>query len=116
MKDIIDKFVVENSHNRIIKMPFINYVSYYILFYLFFVIINCVNEYIRQIEHLFWLEYEGEFKLEAELESMTYEPNKVTAEYSLKAKYNGKYESEFILILNNADDEYMSYKTNAIIK
>ena len=100
MKDIIDKFVVENSHDRIIKMPFI----------------DCVNEYIRQIEHLFWLDYEGELKLEAELESMTYEPNKVTAEYSLKAKYNGKYESEFILILNNADDEYMSYKTNAIIK
>ena len=100
MKDIIDKFVVENSCDMIINK------SYY----------NCINEYVKQIEHLFWLEYEGEFKLEAELESMTYEPNKVTAEYSLKAKYNGKYESEFILILNNADDEYMSYKTNAIIK
>ena len=100
MKDIIDKFVVENSCDMIINK------SYY----------NCINEYVKQIEHLFSLEYEGEFKLEAELESMTYEPNKVTAEYSLKAKYNGKYESEFILILNNADDEYMSYKTNAIIK
>ena len=74
MKDIIDKFVVENSHNRIIKMSFI----------------NCVNEYIRQIEHLFWLEYEGEFKLEAELESMTYEP-KIILEYILKAKYNIKF-------------------------
>ena len=100
MKDIIDKFVVENSHDRIIKMPFI----------------DCVNEYVKQIEHLFWLEYEGELKLEAELESMTYENNKVTAEYSLKAKYDGKYESEFILIINNAYNEYMSYKTNAIIK
>ena len=100
MKDIIDKFVVENSRDMIINK------SYY----------NCINEYVKQIEHLFWLEYEGEFKLEAELESMTYENNKVTAEYSLKAKYNGKYESEFILIINNADDEYMSYKTNAMIK
>ena len=100
MKDIIDKFVVENSRDMIINK------SYY----------NCINEYVKQIEHLFWLEYEGEFKLEAELESMTYEPNKVTAEYSLKAKYNGKYESEFILILNNADDEYMSYKVDVVIK
>ena len=100
MKKVIEKFVLDNSHDRIIKMSFS----------------NCINEYIRQIEHLFWLDYEGEFKLEAELESMTYEPNKVTAEYSLKAKYNGKYESEFILIINNAYNEYMSYKTNAIIK
>ena len=74
MKDIIDKFVVDNSYDRIIKMPFI----------------DCVNEYIRQIEHLFWLEYEGEFKLEAELESMTYEP-KIILEYILKAKYNIKF-------------------------
>ena len=98
MKDIIDKFVVENSHNRIIKMPFI----------------NCVNEYIRQIEHLFWLEYEGEFKLEAELESMTYEPNKVTAEYSLKAKYNENYESEFILTFTEIENK--SYKVDVVIK
>ena len=74
MKDIIDKFVVDNSHNRIIKMSFI----------------NCVNEYIRQIEHLFWLEYEGELKLEAELESMTYEP-KIILEDILKAKDNIKF-------------------------
>lgn len=100
MKNAIEKFVLDNSHDRIIKMSFI----------------NCINEYVKQIEHLFWLEYEGELKLEAELESMTYENNKVTAEYSLKAKYNGKYESEFILIINNTDDEYMSYKTNAMIK
>lgn len=100
IKNVIEKFVLDNSHDRIIKMSFI----------------NCVNEYIRQIEDLFLLEHEGELKLEAELESMIYENNKVTAEYSLKAKYNRKYESEFILIINNADDEYMSYKTNAIIK
>lgn len=100
MKNVIEKFVLDNSHDRIIKMSFS----------------NCVNEYIRQIEDLFLLEHKGELKLEAELESMTYENNKVTAEYSLKAKYDGKYESEFILIINNADDEYMSYKTNAIIK
>ena len=74
MKDIIDKFVVENSHDRIIKMPFI----------------DCVNEYVKQIEHLFWLDYEGELKLEAELESMTYEP-KIILEYILKAKYNIKF-------------------------
>ena len=73
MKNVIEKFVLDNSHDRIIKMSFI----------------NCINEYVKQIEHLFWLEYEGELKLEAELESMTYENNKVTAEYSLKAKYNG---------------------------
>lgn len=100
IKNVIEKFVLDNSYDRIIKMSFI----------------NCINEYVKQIEHLFWLEYEGELKLEAELESMTYENNKVTAEYSLKAKYNGKYKLEFILILNNADNEYMSYKTNAIIK
>ena len=100
MKNVIEKFVVENSHDMIINKSYC----------------NCIDEYVKQIEHLFWLEYEGELKLEAELESMTYENNKVTAEYSLKAKYNGKYESEFILIINNADDEYMSYKTNVIIK
>lgn len=100
MKNVIKKFVVENSRDMIINKSYC----------------NCIDEYVKQIEHLFCLEYEGEFKLEAELESMTYENNKVTAEYSLKAKYNGKYESEFILIINNVDDEYMSYKTNAIIK
>ena len=74
MKDIIDKFVVENSRDMIINK------SYY----------NCINEYVKQIEHLFWLEYEGELKLEAELESMTYEP-KIILEYILKAKYNIKF-------------------------
>ena len=49
MKNVIEKFVLDNLHDRIIKMSFS----------------NCVNEYIRQIEDLFLLEHEGELKLEA---------------------------------------------------
>ena len=97
MKDIIDKFVVENSHDKIIKMPFI----------------NCINEYVKQIEHLFWLEYEGEFKLYCEIESVAYEP-KIVLEYIMKAKYNGKYESEFILTFTEVDKK--SYKVDVVIK
>lgn len=97
MKDIIDKFVVENSHDRIIKMPFI----------------DCVNEYVKQIEHLFWLEYEGEFKLYCEIESVAYEP-KIILEYIVKAKYNDKYESEFILTFTEIEKK--SYKVDVVIK
>lgn len=98
MKNVIEKFVLDNLHDRIIKMSFS----------------NCVNEYIRQIEDLFLLEHESELKLEAEIESMTYETNKVIAEYSLKAKYNGKYESEFILTFTKIDKK--SYKVDVVIK
>ena len=96
-ENVIEKFVLDNSHNRIIKMSFI----------------NCINEYVKQIEHLFWLEYEGELKLEAELESMTYEP-KIILEYILKAKYNDKYKSEFILTFTEIEKK--SYKVDVVIK
>ena len=98
MKNIIKKFVLDNSHDRIIKMSFS----------------NCVNEYIRQIEDLFLLEHKGELKLKAELESITYKTNKVTAEYSLKAKYNENYESEFILTFTEIEKK--SYKVDVVIK
>ena len=97
MKDIIDKFVVENSRDMIINK------SYY----------NCINEYVKQIEHLFWLEYEGEFKLYCEIESVAYEP-KIILEYILKAKYNDKYESEFILTFTEIEKK--SYKVDVVIK
>ena len=97
MKNVIKKFVVENSRNMIINKSYC----------------NCIDEYIKQIEHLFCLEYEGEFKLEAELESMTYEP-KIILEYILKTKYNDKYKSEFILTFTEIEKK--SYKVDVVIK
>ena len=96
MKDIIDKFVVENSRDMIINKSYC----------------NCIDEYVKQIEHIFCLEYEGEFKLEYEIESTTYEP-KIILEYILKAKYD-KYESEFILTFTEIEKK--SYKVDVVIK
>lgn len=97
MKNVINKFVVENSRDMIIN-------KYYC---------NCIDEYVKQIEHLFCLEYEGKFKLEHEIESTTYEP-KIILEYILKAKYNDKYKSEFILTFTEIENK--SYKVDVVIK
>ena len=97
MKNVIEKFVVENSCNMIINKSYC----------------NCIDEYVKQIEHLFCLEYEGKFKLEHEIESTTYEP-KIILEYIVKAKYNEKYESEFILTFTEIEKK--SYKVDVVIK
>ena len=97
MKNVINKFVMKNSRNMIIN-------KYYC---------NCIDEYVKQIEHLFWLEYEGEFKLYCEIESVAYEP-KIILEYILKAKYNDKYKSEFILTFTEIEKK--SYKVDVVIK
>ena len=97
MKNVMNKFVVENSHDMIIN-------KYYC---------NCIDEYVKQIEHLFCLKYEGKFKLEHEIESTTYEP-KIILEYILKAKYNDKYKSEFILTFTEIEKK--SYKVDVVIK
>lgn len=97
MKNVIEKFVVENSRDMIINKSYC----------------NCIDEYVKQIEHLFCLEYEGKFKLEYEIESTTYEP-KIILEYILKAKYNDKYESEFILTFTEIENK--SYKVDVVIK
>lgn len=97
MKNVINKFVVENSRNMIINKSYC----------------NCIDEYVKQIEHLFCLKYEGKFKLEHEIESTTYEP-KIILEYILKAKYNDKYESEFILTFTEIEKK--SYKVDVVIK
>lgn len=97
MKNVIENFVVENSRDIIINKSYC----------------NCIDEYIKQIEHLFCLEYEGKFKLEHEIESTTYEP-KIILEYILKAKYNDKNESEFILTFTEIEKK--SYKVDVVIK
>lgn len=97
MKNVINKFVVENSRDMIIN-------KYYC---------NCIDEYVKQIKHLFCLKYEGKFKLEHEIESTTYEP-KIILEYILKAKYNDKYKSEFILTFTEIEKK--SYKVDVVIK
>lgn len=97
MKNVIKKFIVENSRDMIINKSYC----------------NCIDEYVKQIEHLFCLEYEGKFKLEHEIESTTYEP-KIILEYILKAKYNDKYESEFILTFTEIKKK--SYKVDVVIK
>ena len=97
MKNVINKFVVENSRDMIINKSYC----------------DCIDEYVKQIEYLFCLEYEGKFKLEHEIESTTYEP-KIILEYILKAKYNDKYESEFILTFTEIEKK--SYKVDVVIK
>ena len=97
MKNVIEKFVVKNSRDMIINKSYC----------------NCIDEYVKQIEHLFCLKYEGKFKLEHEIESTTYEP-KIILEYILKAKYNDKYESKFILTFTEIEKK--SYKVDVVIK
>ena len=97
MKNVINKFVVENSRDMIINKSYC----------------DCIDEYVKQIKYLFCLEYEGKFKLEYEIESTTYEP-KIILEYILKAKYNDKYESEFILTFTEIEKK--SYKVDVVIK
>ena len=97
MKRIIAKLIKDKTKNLIICTIFDNY----------------IHEYIKNVENLFNICWDSEFKLEYELETITFKPNPVS-EYSITVNYNNGYVIYFIVKFTGTGNN--NYKVNVISK
>lgn len=97
MKRIIAKLIKDKTKNLIICTTFD----------------NCIHEYIKNVENLFNICCDSEFKLEYELETIMFKPNPVS-EYSITVNYNNGYVIDFMVKFTGTGNNH--YKVDVISK
>lgn len=97
MKRIIAKLIKDKTKNLIICTIFD----------------NCIHEYIKNVENLFNICCDSEFKLEYELETIMFKPHPVS-EYSITVNYNNGYVIYFMVKFTGTGNNH--YKVDVISK
>lgn len=92
MKRIIIKLIKDKTKNLIICTTFD----------------NCIHEYIKNVENLFNICCNSEFKLEYELETIMFKPNTVS-EYSIIINYNNEYVIDFIVKFTDTGNNHYKW-------